>query len=244
MRIITRASPNHNERCARVDMLVLHYTGMESAQAALSRLADPQAGVSAHYVVLETGVIVRMVDESRRAWHAGVSRWQGDDDLNSRSVGVEIVNGGHDFPAPDGGLPAYPQAQVAAVISLSQAILARHAIPATRIVGHSDIAPLRKRDPGEHFPWQQLAKAGIGIWPQPPEDTAETGAPASMMQMQQQLAEIGYDLAVTGVPDPQTGAAVSAFQRRWCPLQVSGQADANCRSRVAAVASAYRGARG
>ena len=150
-------SPNFNARRHALDMLVLHYTGMESGEAALQRMCDPAAEVSAHYMVWEDGRITQLVQEDQRAWHAGVSRWQDDDDLNSRSIGIEIVNGGHDVPLPNGRLPPYPDAQIAAVIALSKDILSRHAIRPSRIVGHSDIAPARKIDPGEHFPWDRLA---------------------------------------------------------------------------------------
>ncbi|MDP1556502.1 MAG: N-acetylmuramoyl-L-alanine amidase, partial [Hyphomonas sp.] len=136
MRLEETPSPNHDERRHKVDLLVLHYTGMQSGQAALDRMRDPEAKVSAHYMVWEDGRIARLVEESRRAWHAGVSTWQGDDDLNSRSVGIEIVNGGHDFPLPDRQLPPYPDAQIEAVIELAGQIILRHAIPQVRIVGH------------------------------------------------------------------------------------------------------------
>ena len=254
MRIVHRPSPNFNARRHPLDMLVLHYTGMESAEAALERLADPDASVSAHYVVLETGVVVQMVSEADRAWHAGVARWEGDEDLNSRSIGIEIVNGGHDFPAADGGLPAFPGVQIAAVISLCKAVLARHAIPATRIVGHSDIAPDRKRDPGEHFPWAKLAEHGIGIWPTDAPAMSgqllrgrglvagETGP--AVRRMQEQLGAIGYDLAVDARFDAQTEAVVAAFQRRWRPSQVTGEADLACLAMIGAVEAAYRASRG
>ena len=165
MEIIASPSPNFDDRKHKVDMLVLHYTGMDSGQAALDHMCNPAAKVSSHYMVWEDGRIDQLVAEDRRAWHAGVSTWQGDDDLNSRSIGIEIVNGGHDFPLPDGSLPPYPMAQIQALIELCQRILASHDIPDSRIVGHSDIAPARKQDPGEHFPWERLARAGIGLWP-------------------------------------------------------------------------------
>ncbi|OYW85410.1 MAG: N-acetylmuramoyl-L-alanine amidase, partial [Hyphomonas sp. 32-62-5] len=165
MQIEDTPSPNFDARKHPVSLLVLHYTGMESGDAALARMRDPEAKVSAHYMVWEDGRIARLVPENRRAWHAGVSTWQGLEDLNSRSVGIEIVNGGHDYRAPGGGLPPYPDAQIAAVIALAREIMAHHAIPPTGLVGHSDIAPTRKIDPGEHFPWPRLADAGLGLWP-------------------------------------------------------------------------------
>lgn len=254
MRIVQRPSPNFNARRHPLDMLVLHYTGMESAQAAIARLADPEASVSAHYVVLEDGVIVQMVSESDRAWHAGHASWEGEDDLNSRSIGIEIVNGGHDFPLANGALPPFPQVQISAVISLCRAILARHEIPQTRIVGHSDIAPDRKRDPGEHFPWSSLAEHGIGIWPDRAPSLpglvlrgrglAAGEKSASVGRLQTHLAAIGYGLALTGVYDSQTQAVVTAFQRRWRPLQVTGEADLDCLATIVMIDAAYRAARG
>ncbi|MEO0818038.1 MAG: N-acetylmuramoyl-L-alanine amidase [Pseudomonadota bacterium] len=249
MRIIQKPSPNFNDRRHPLDMLVLHYTGMETGAAAEARLCDPAAEVSAHFVVREDGVVVQMVAEDKRAWHAGVSAWQGEGDLNSRSIGIEIVNGGHDFPASDGSLPAYPEAQIAAVISLCRAILARHDIPRTRIVGHSDIAPARKADPGEHFPWQRLSECGIGIWPaQSPEmagrvargkglEPGDQGAPVERTQAM--LLSIGYDLSVSASYDAQTEAVVRAFQRRWRPAQVTGQADLACLAAIASVRAHY-----
>ena len=166
MDITQTPSPNFNMRKHKLDMLVLHYTGMATGEEALERMCDPAAEVSAHYMVWEDGRITQLVDEDKRAWHAGVASWQGQQDLNSRSIGIEIVNGGHDFPLPDGGLPPYPRPQIHALLDLVHDILGRHDIPATRILGHSDIAPLRKQDPGEHFPWERLARAGISLWPE------------------------------------------------------------------------------
>ncbi|RIJ32137.1 N-acetylmuramoyl-L-alanine amidase [Henriciella algicola] len=224
MKITHLSSPNFNDRQFALDMLVLHYTGMETGDAAIERLTDKEAGVSAHYVVRETGEILQLVDEDKRAWHAGVSSWRGDEDLNSRSVGIEIVNGGHDWRAPDGSLPDYPDAQIEAVISLSKAIIDRWNIPADRVVGHSDIAPARKADPGEHFPWQRLSEAGIGLWP-----SVSGGAdqPAEIS-----LRAIGYD--VSDLP-----AAITAFRRRWMPDRIDGGDDEDLRAVAAAVAAAY-----
>lgn len=235
MQLEEMPSPNHDERRHAVDLLVLHYTGMQSGEAALARMRDAEAKVSAHYMVWEDGRIARLVDESRRAWHAGLSSWMGDDDLNSRSVGIEIVNGGHDFPLPGGALPPYPDVQITAVIALSREILQRHAIPQTRIVAHSDIAPKRKIDPGEHFPWERLAEAGLGFWP-----AEDSGAGCVWMGgdpggLNRQLGAIGYDLS--DVP-----AALRAFQRRWLPDTITGLADARTLRRLAQVAEAYTGA--
>src|SRR5665213_2983903 len=168
-----RESSNHDSRgevvggTPRIDTLVLHYTGMRSAAAALDRLCDPAARVSSHYVVEEDGTVWRLVPDDRRAWHAGVSYWEGGRELNYVSLGVEIVNPGHEW-----GYRPFPEAQMAAVEALCRELVARHRIPAHRVVGHSDIAPERKADPGELFDWPRLARAGIGIWPEPAEDYA------------------------------------------------------------------------
>ncbi|MBA3068344.1 MAG: N-acetylmuramoyl-L-alanine amidase [Hyphomonas sp.] len=232
MRLEETPSPNHDARRHKVDLLVLHYTGMASGQAALDRMRDPESKVSAHYMVWEDGRIAQLVDEARRAWHAGLSSWQGDDDLNSRSIGIEIVNGGHDFPLPGGGLPPYPDAQIDAVIALSRAILARHAIPQSRIAAHSDIAPKRKIDPGEHFPWPRLAAAGIGIWPEEASGAGCVWMGGDPGGLNRQLGAIGYD--ISDVP-----AALLAFQRRFLPDAVTGLADARTLRRLAHVAEAY-----
>ena len=224
MKIIQRPSPNFNERKAPLDMLVLHYTGMETGDAAVERMCDEEASVSAHYMIRENGEVVQLVAEDKRAWHAGVSQWQGDEDLNSRSIGIEIVNGGHDWPDDDDALPAYPDVQIEAVIELSKAVIQRWDIPETRIVGHSDIAPARKQDPGEHFPWKRLSEHAIGLWPTVVEPSSAP-LPAS-------LAAIGYNLE-----DEQ--AAIKAFQRRWRPSSVTGEPDAETASIAAAVARLY-----
>ena len=236
MKIIQSPSPNFNDRKAPVDMLVLHYTGMESGSAALSRMREEASQVSAHYMIWEDGRISQLVAEDRRAWHAGVGSWQGDTDLNSCSVGIEIVNGGHNVPCPDGSLPPYPSLQLDTVIALSQAIIARHNIPQSRIVGHSDIAPDRKEDPGEHFPWERLAKAGIGLWPEPM--VGSDGPPlligrglskgdegAAVQRLCEMLARIGYGLETSTAYDAQMEATVTAFQRHWLPTRLTGQAD-------------------
>ncbi|MEO0982828.1 MAG: N-acetylmuramoyl-L-alanine amidase [Pseudomonadota bacterium] len=242
MRFKDAWSPNFNDRKAPLDMLVLHYTGMESASAALARMRDPAAEVSAHYMVDEAGVIFRLVPEDKRAWHAGVSSWAGQGDLNSRSIGIEIVNGGHDFPLPDGSLPPFPPAQIAAVTSLCQAIIARWSVPQARIVGHSDIAPARKRDPGELFPWKTLAEAGIGLWPPDPDPDGQMGAGLGtsdrgepVVRLQTALAAIGYGIEATSQYDAATVDVMTAFQRRWAPDRVSGQADWMSIARVEAV---------
>ena len=251
MNITQAPSPNFNDRKAPIDMLVLHYTGMASGEAALERMCDADTEVSAHYMVWEDGRISQLVDEDKRAWHAGVGSWQGDSDLNSCSVGIEIVNGGHNVPRADGSLPPYPEAQIAAVIALSQAIVARHGIAQSRIVGHSDIAPLRKEDPGEHFPWAKLAEAGLGQWPElasakgaPPLligrglGTGDKGAPVE--RLQEILARIGYGLAINAQYGDETEATVRAFQRRWIQARLTGQADLETLRMIMAVQAAVQ----
>ncbi len=217
MKAIAAPSPNNDARPpeAAVDHLVLHYTGMQSAAAALARLCDPAAKVSSHYLVDEDGEVYALVEEPRRAWHAGVSFWRGVRQLNDRSVGIEIVNPGHEF-----GYRPYPKRQMAAVTALCQAILARHDIPARNVVGHSDIAPDRKQDPGELFDWRGLAAAGVGLW------TDELAAPGDLMA---DLAAIGYDVALP------PALVITAFQRRFAPDRMSGDSDAPTASRAAAV---------
>jgi N-acetylmuramoyl-L-alanine amidase len=225
--LVQAPSPNFNERLFPLDMLVLHYTGMKDGPSALARMRDPKTEVSAHYMVEEDATVFALVPEEKRAWQAGRSWWRGDDDLNSRSIGIEIVNGGHEF-----GLPPFPDRQIDAVIELCQGILSRWPIPHNRVVAHSDIAPDRKEDPGERFPWKKLAEAGIGVWPEPsrPEPWMMHGASygdagVTVERMQQDLAAIGYKIAVTGKFDDATGAVVRAFQRRWRPIRVTGEGD-------------------
>ncbi len=227
LRVVDAPSPNSNERLHPVDMLVLHYTGMADGPAALARLRDPASEVSAHYVVEEDGTVFVLVPERKRAWHAGRSWWRGDDDLNSRSIGVEIVNGGHEY-----GLPPFPDVQIEAVIELAQGILSRWPIPQNRIVAHSDIAPERKEDPGERFPWKRLAEAGVGLWPETPDDDrvvpvglrpGDRGDQVSSLQ--RALGSIGYRIELTERFDVATEFVVRAFQRRWRPASVTGQGD-------------------
>ena len=207
------ASPNHDSRDGTaIDMLVLHYTGMASGDAALSRLTDAAAKVSAHYTIGEDGTVYVLVPEDRRAWHAGVAHWAGASDINARSIGIELVNPGHEF-----GYRAFPEAQIAALTTLCHSILVRHPIPSARVLGHSDVAPARKDDPGELFPWARLAKAGIGLWPQ--KRASDLGADA--------LARFGYDPAV---PQEKT---VTAFQRHFRPRRLDGVWDEECASLLA-----------
>ena len=192
-----KPSPNHDERKSAVDMIVLHYTGMMSGDAACERLCDPAAKVSSHYLVYEDGHTDQLVAEARRAWHAGLSSWQGVTDINSCSVGIEIVNPGHEY-----GYRDFPAAQIDAVIALCRDIVARHKIPAARVLAHSDIAPARKQDPGEKFPWDRLAAAGIGLWVAPSpfkEGTAlklDDRGP-QVAELQRALAAFGYAADIT-----------------------------------------------
>ncbi|MES0811250.1 N-acetylmuramoyl-L-alanine amidase [Roseibium sp. SCPC15] len=220
-------SPNHGERAdgARIDTVVLHYTGMQTAEAALQRLCDPRAEVSAHYLVYEEGTILQCVPEARRAWHAGRSSWKGETDINSRSIGVEIVNPGHEF-----GYRPFPEDQIEAVIALVSDICRRHGIAAWRVLGHSDIAPDRKEDPGELFPWDRLSDAGIGLYVDPfPIGTGlfmqegDRGQPVEAVQSM--LGLYGYEVNISGVFDEGTRNAVTAFQRHFRPEKVDGIVD-------------------
>ncbi|HVL73213.1 MAG TPA: N-acetylmuramoyl-L-alanine amidase [Beijerinckiaceae bacterium] len=222
-------SPNHGERAPgkRPDILLLHYTGMPDEGEAVRWLANPVSQVSAHYVVLEDGRVIQMVPEARRAWHAGLSHWAGETDVNSRSIGIEIANPGH-----DGGLPPYGEAQIAATIALCRDICARRRIPKHRVLAHSDVAPRRKRDPGELFPWERLAREGVGLWvpPAPIRDgrffaQGESGPPIEALQAM--LALYGYGVPLGGVYDEDTAFVVAAFQRHFRPARVDGVADAS-----------------
>ena len=220
-------SPNQGPRKEgrAPDAIILHYTGMESEDAALKRLCDPASEVSCHYLIRENGDVLQLVSEGRRAWHAGVSSWAGETDMNSASIGIEIANGGHDF-----GMPAYPDVQIAAVIALCRDITSRHKILTNRILAHSDIAPMRKRDPGEHFPWGVLAKAGIGSHVVPPpfgkDALLEIGARGGdVAELQRMLADYGYAIAADGSYGRKTEAVVAAFQRHFRPERVDGKAD-------------------
>ncbi len=227
MKIIERPSPNFNERVgvSGPDILIMHYTGMQSCQAAVTRLTDAASRVSSHYTVDEDGTVYRHVAEEMRAWHAGVSSWRGATDINSRSVGIEIVNPGHEF-----GYRAFPDVQIAAVEKLSQGIVARHKIASRNVIGHSDIAPGRKTDPGELFPWRHFAQAGLGVWVEakPGREASlarpETGARVG--ELQTALQRYGYGLEITSVYDEPTEIVVSAFQRHFRPSLFDGVADA------------------
>jgi len=227
-----RSSPNHDSRgdvvagTPRIDMLVLHYTGMHSAAAALDRLCDPEARVSAHYLIEEDGAIWRLVPEERRAWHAGVSHWLGETSLNTVSIGIEIVNPGHEW-----GYRPFPEAQMQAVVALCRDIAARRRIPAHRVVGHSDIAPARKTDPGELFDWRRLARAGIGLWPEPAEALRRRrGRGVGIVERAaalSDLARIGYEVEPGNVTPP-----LIAFQRRFRPERWDGRLDGETAGRL------------
>jgi N-acetylmuramoyl-L-alanine amidase len=223
-----RASPNHGERNGNMkpDILVLHYTGMSDAQDAVRRLCSESSKVSSHYIVLEDGHIIQSVAESRRAWHAGESSWAGETDLNSRSIGIEIANPGHDH-----GYPEFPRRQIAAVTALCRSIFTRHRIPADRVVAHSDIAPSRKKDPGEKFPWKSLHDSGIGLWIKPvpvvpngPIFVLGDSNPA-IKELQELFARYGYGVLATGQFDSVTHDVITAFQRHFRPAKVDGIAD-------------------
>ena len=223
--IIDAPSPNQNERKLPVSLLVLHYTGMESGAAALDRMRNPDAQVSAHYMVEEDGRVFRMIEEDRRAWHAGVSEWMGITDVNSASIGIEIVNGGHDF-----GLPEFPDVQINALISLCKRIIVDHNIQPQGVVGHSDIVPDRKDDPGEKFPWSGLAAAGIGLWPgEGNGDRRVLFSPndrdRGIAILQRALAGIGYAVETDGVMSGLMVAVIRAFQRRFRQDKVDGEVD-------------------
>jgi N-acetylmuramoyl-L-alanine amidase len=233
-----RPSPNHDARpdATPIDILVLHYTGMRGGADAVARLCDPESRVSAHFVVDEDGGILRLVPEDRRAWHAGISWWRGLTDLNDRSIGIEIVNPGHEW-----GYRPFGALQMAAVCDLCLSILSRHAIPARNIVAHSDIAPDRKQDPGELFDWEGLAANGVGLFPPNVPDLGTGGVvrdAAGLRDVRRALADIGYRIAPEGALDPALSSVLRAFQRHWRGEAVTGQADAGTLARLLAVARA------
>jgi N-acetylmuramoyl-L-alanine amidase len=246
-------SPNFNERRGgtsvhqrQPDMLILHYTGLKSSDSdawqrdpggsALAWLCNPVAEVSCHYLVDEDGAIIQLVPETMRAWHAGSSSWKGEADLNSASIGIEIANLGH-----DGGLPFFPDDQIKAVINLCNDIVIRWSIPPARVLGHSDIAPGRKSDPGERFPWNRLFEAGVGHWTAAAAlDTpgfalapGDRGKPVSALR--RQLADYGYGLPAGDSYDSETEQVVLAFQRHFRPQKCDGIADASTRATLHAL---------
>jgi N-acetylmuramoyl-L-alanine amidase len=219
-------SPNHGERERETtDILLLHYTGMPDHAQSLAWLCNPESKVSSHYFIFENGRVLSLAPEERRAWHAGASLWSGDGDVNSRSIGIEIANAGH-----PGGLPTYPDAQIQSLIALCREIVGRHPIPPHRVLAHSDVAPGRKLDPGERFPWPHLAAAGIGHWVEPAEigggqffARGDSGEPIEALQAM--LALYGYGIDISGTFDPHTEDVVAAFQRHFRPACVDGVAD-------------------
>ena len=218
--IIDCPSPNFDERDRPITMLVLHYTGMKDAASAIARLSDPAAKVSAHYLVSEDGQVLRMVDEDKRAWHAGRSFWRGLQDVNSASIGIEIVNPGHEF-----GYRPFPEPQIEALIPLVAGIVERHRITRGNVVGHSDVAPARRQDPGELFPWDRLAKLRLAL-PRPTRNLMDPNWTDGGFLLA--LERFGYDVA-----NPK--AAVSAFQRRFRPDKIDGIIDGQCRALLLAL---------
>ncbi len=220
-------SPNFDARArgAAIDILLLHYTGMATAEAALARLAEPAAKVSAHYLIDEDGQAYAMVAEEARAWHAGVSGWAGESDVNSRSIGIELVNPGHDL-----GYMDFPEAQIGALITLASGILARHPITPWRVLGHSDVAPRRKQDPGERFPWARLAAAGIGLYP--PDDLAPLPRAPRDSAFAADLTRFGYPLTADATAD-ELRCTVTAFRRHFRPGHLTGPLDGTDAARLA-----------
>ncbi len=230
-------SPNFSSRAgAGVSMLVMHYTGMPSGREAIARLCEEVAKVSAHYVIEEDGTVWNLVDEAECAWHAGLSYWRGHRNVNNISIGIEIVNPGHEW-----GYRTFPQVQMEAVAELSRGIVARHSIEPHNVVAHSDVAPARKEDPGELFDWQWLAGQGVGLWPVLEATLSESmplgedscGEP--VLRMQRDLAAYGYDVPQNGVYDAATIKTAIAFQRHFRPSDIGGIWDKECARRLQAL---------
>jgi N-acetylmuramoyl-L-alanine amidase len=234
MRLIDAPSPNLDARLKPPDMIILHYTGMPTGAEALARLRDPAAQVSAHYLIEEDGRVFLLVPEERRAWHAGVSYWKGERNLNGASIGIELVNPGHDW-----GYQPFPDGQIESLLELVGGIRGRWSVPDGRILAHSDVAPDRKLDPGELFPWKRLAEAGHGLWAEPDPAPGASLAPGeestAVFALQAGLMRLGYDCAPSGVYDEATTTTVSAFQRHWRPARVDGSADGETRARLIAL---------
>jgi N-acetylmuramoyl-L-alanine amidase len=224
--VIPSANYGERNKGRLPDMIVLHYTGMPDVEGAIAQLCTAGTDVSAHYIVLEDGRIVQCVPEAKRAWHAGAAAWAGEEDINSCSIGVEIVNRGHDW-----GYPDFPLRQTAAVIALCRGIMLRRQVPSHRILAHSDVAPSRKKDPGEKFPWHSLANSGVGHWVQPApvvrgETLLKLGTNGDdVLGLQQALAKYGYGIPTSGKFDGATMEVVAAFQRHFRPARVDGVAD-------------------
>jgi N-acetylmuramoyl-L-alanine amidase len=230
--LVTRVapSPNHGVRKGgpHPDMIVLHYTGLANGEAALELLCSVAS-------------VVQCVAEARRAWHAGVSVWAGETDVNSRSIGIEVANPGHDL-----GYPDFAAAQIEAVTALCRDLIARHPIPGDRVLAHSDVAPSRKKDPGEKFPWRRLHESRIGHWVEP-APIAEPGSALGLgdrtpavRKLQMTFARYGYGVPVTGSYDAQTQDVVAAFQRHFRPARVDGIADASTTTTLDALIAARK----
>src|SRR3978361_926438 len=223
--VIPSANFGERARDRALDMILLHYTGMPDVEGALARLCTAGTDVSAHYIVLEDGRIVQCVPEAKRAWHAGTSFWAGEEDINSCSIGVEIVNRGHDW-----GYPEFSLRQIAAVITLCRGIMLRRNVPSHRVLAHSDVAPSRKKDPGEKFPWHSLANSGVGHWVRPAPlvrgEALKLGTISDDVGgMQAAFARYGYGIPNHGKYDAATMEVVTAFQRHFRPARVDGVAD-------------------
>ena len=207
-------SPNCNDRVLPISMLVLHYTEMQPVEAALARLTDPEAGVSAHYLITEDGEVTQLVSEAKRAWHAGTSYWRGIKDVNSASIGIELDHPGH---APEnGGYRGFAEAQFDALIPLVARIIRDHDIPRANVVGHSDVAPLRKIDPGELFPWDRLAEYGLCL--PVPQKIGSSDPFHNEGAFLLALERFGYDIT-------EGRKAIEAFERRWRPERIEGRPD-------------------
>ena len=231
MSFIQAPSPNFDARVRPPDMIVLHYTGMPTGEAALAKMCDPAAKVSAHYMVEEDGRIFSLVPEERRAWHAGKSFWKGETDINAVSVGIEVVNPGHEF-----GYRPFPEAQIEALADLIADVRSRWTIPDARILGHADVAPDRKEDPGELFPWKHLSELGHGLWVEvgaaPGAALAEGEEGLGVLALQAGLNRLGYDCPPSGKYDATTTTIVRAFQRHWLQTRFDGVADGETRARL------------
>ncbi|MGD9650101.1 MAG: N-acetylmuramoyl-L-alanine amidase [Dongiaceae bacterium] len=229
MEIISHPSPNYNQRAnnRQPSLIIIHYTGMPSGKDALERLCDPASQVSAHYLIEEDGRIFQLVDDMMRAWHAGVSCWQGERDINSASIGIEIVNPGHEW-----GYREFPKKQLQALENLLQELQQRWHIKGENILGHSDVAFARKTDPGELFPWEDLAKKGFGLWPREkitPQDL-------SPLQAQELLKKIGYDAPLHGEMDALMKTLIANFQRHFRPSQITGELDSKTNGLIVSLA--------
>lgn len=224
--------PRRDGKCPNI--LLLHYTGLPTLERSVEVLSRPDCKVSCHYVVSEDGHIIQMVSEAMRAWHAGVASWEGETDINSLSIGIEIQNPGH-----EAGYPDFPESQMRAVEALARDIVGRHAIPRHRVLGHSDVAPDRKCDPGEKFDWARLARSGVGLWvePAPMGDGDECGSDAAA-DAQRMLSEYGYLVPATGVFDRETVCAIRAFQRHFRQERCDGRFDVSTRETLARLLAA------